>query len=52
MWTDDYDILDNDGKDGTPANRNEPEGGPLIWPWLMVLGLLVIGVGVVGAMAS
>ena len=52
MWTDDYDILDNDGKDSTPANRNEWEGGPLIWPWLMLLGLLVIGVDVVGAMAS
>jgi hypothetical protein len=51
MDTEDYDgLLDDHGEDGRSDRESKPAYGPLLWPWLVLLGLLTIGVGVVGAL--
>ncbi len=51
MDIEDYDgLLDDDGKDDNSDLESRPAHRLLLWPWLVLLGLLTIGVGVVGAL--
>ena len=43
MDTDDLEIRGSDGE------YQPLENGLLVWPWLVLLGLLAIGIGVIGA---
>jgi hypothetical protein len=50
MSGEDYDsLLDHDGREGS-EREGKPAHGLLLWPWLILLGLLTIGVGVAGAL--
>ena len=46
--TDDYDDPPDYGAGS--ESETKPGHGLLLWPWLIVFGLLTIGVGVLGAM--
>ena len=50
MDSDDYELPDIDGKDRGPNSQDEPKNRPLFWPWLVLIGLLAIGIGVIGAL--
>ena len=45
--THDYDLLDCTDAD---SDDDKPRHGPRHWPWLVLAGLLAIGVGAIGAM--
>lgn len=50
MDSDDYELPDYDDK--KPSHReDEPKRGLPVWPWLVLLGLLIIGAGVIGPLA-
>ena len=47
MDSDEYGLPDYDDK--KPSHRQDkPRRGWAIWPWLVLLGLLIIGVGAIG----
>jgi hypothetical protein len=46
----DDDLPDYDSKDDDSDCEDKLGSRPLLWPWLVLLGLLTIGVGVVGAL--
>jgi len=46
--TNDYELLDC--TDADSEDEAKPRQGPLLWPWLVLLSLLTIGVGAIGAM--
>ena len=48
MDTNDCDLLDCTDVDS--EDEAKPGYGPLLWPWLVLLSLLAIGVGAIGAM--
>jgi len=47
MDTDDLEIRDSDGEHPL-ALKN----GLTVWPWLVLLGLLAIGIGVIGSLVE
>ena len=49
MESDDYELPDYDGKDG---QLDKPRRGLLIWPWMVLLGLLAIGIGAIGPLVG
>jgi hypothetical protein len=46
--TDDYDLLDC--TDADSEDEGKPRHGPLLWPWFVLLSLLTIALGAIGAM--
>jgi hypothetical protein len=45
------DVLLDDGREDDRLEReSSPAHGRPLWPWLILLGLLTIGIGVVGAL--
>ena len=46
--TDDYDLLDC--TDADSEDEGKSRHGPVLWPWLILLSLLAIGLGTIGAM--
>ncbi len=46
--TNDHDLPDC--TDADSEDETKPRHGPLLWPWLLLLGLLTIGVSAIGAM--
>lgn len=47
MESDDYELPDYD--DRKPSHHEDkPKRGLLVWPWLVLLGLLAIVIGAVG----
>jgi hypothetical protein len=47
MDTDDLEIRDSDGKHQYALENRLP-----LWPWLVLLALLAIGMGVIGALVG
>jgi hypothetical protein len=47
--TDDCELLDC--TDADSEDEGKPRHGPVLWPWLVLLGLITIVVGAIGAMA-
>jgi len=47
MDTDDLEIRDNDGE-----HQHALENGLPVWPWLVLLALLAIGIGVIGPLVG
>lgn len=43
------DLSDYVCKDDASSRESRPAHGQPLWPWLALLGLLTIGIGVVGA---
>ena len=46
--TDDCELLDC--TDAESEDEDKSSRGPLLWPWLVLLSLLTIGLGAFGAM--
>jgi hypothetical protein len=46
--TNDHDLLDC--TDAGSEDETKPRHGSLLWPWLLLLSLLTIGVSAIGAM--
>ena len=51
MDTDDDDLPYDFRKDAPADREDKPKRGPPIWPWLALLGLLAIVIGVIGGLA-
>lgn len=48
MDGDDLEIRESDSTKGALPRPDEPKRWFLVWPWLVVLGLLAIAAGVIG----
>ncbi len=51
MDTDDDDLPYDFRKDAPADREDKPKRWPPIWPWLALLGLLAIVIGVIGGLA-
>jgi hypothetical protein len=52
MYTDDDDLPYEFSKDDPSEREDQPRRRLLIWPWLVVAGLLAIVIGIVGPLVS